>query len=163
MCVNVRVLNDNLLHFIHTHAYLYIYICDINKLVICSLLGSLLNPALNLLCINFLILYSFYFERFLRILNTSTTTITVKKPTTQRKWNHSELNKKSRVFKPKIELNQTTTEQPDVGGRETGVCSARSKWNGGRVLCKGQQTMPGWGWGGVHGTTSNGEYAVFSH
>lgn len=71
----MRVLNDNLLHFIQTHAYLYIYICDINKLVICSLLGSLLNPALNLLCINFLILYSFYFERFLRILNTTTTTV----------------------------------------------------------------------------------------
>lgn len=61
--------------YTHTRTYTYVYICDINKLVICSLLGSLLNPALNLLCINFLILYSFYFERFLRILNTTTTTV----------------------------------------------------------------------------------------
>lgn len=94
---NVRVLNDNLLHFIHTRAHLYIYICDINKLVICSLLGSLLNPALNLLCINFLILYSFYFERFLRILNTTTTRTTVEK----RQRSESEItvnSTKNRVF-----------------------------------------------------------------
>lgn len=158
---NVRVLNDNLLHLIHTHAYLCINICDINKLVICSLLGSLLNPALNLLCINFLILYSFYFWALLANIKHHNNNNSSWKPTTQRKWNHSELNKKSRVFKPKIELNQPTMEQPDVGRRETGVCGARSEGNGCRVLCKGQQTMPAWGWGGVHGTTSNGEYVVF--
>lgn len=81
-----------------------------------------------------------------------TTTTTVK----NRQRSESEItvnSTKNRVFSnQKIELNQTTTEQPDVDGRETGVC---------RVLCKGQQTMRGWGWGGVHGTTSNGEYAVF--
>lgn len=81
-----------------------------------------------------------------------TTTTTVK----NRQRSESEItvnSTKNRVFSnQKIELNQTTTEQPDVDGRETGVS---------RVLCKGQQTMRGWGWGGVHGTTSNGEYAVF--
>lgn len=90
-----------------------------------------------------------------------TTTTTVK----NRQRSESEItvnSTKNRVFSnQKIELNQTTTEQPDVDGRETGVCRVRSEGNGSRVLCKGQQTMRGWGWGGVHGTTSNGEYAVF--
>lgn len=162
MCVNVRVLNDNLLHFIHTHAHLYIYIYLRHKQT-CNLFASgfALEPRPEPSMYKFLDFIFFLLWAFLANIKHHNNNSW--KATTQRKWNHSELDKKSRVSKPKIELNQTTTEQPDVGGRDTGVCRARSEGNGDRVLCKGQQTMPGWGWGGVHGTTSNGEYAVFSH